>query len=242
MADLRTLAQALIDAGQVMDDPGPRGGLDGTLEAIVHTARDAVPGFDHVGVTVVGGDGTVTTMASTGPLVREMDTLQYELDQGPCLDAMRRASLVLVEDLATQSDNWPMYASRASEVGVQAQMGVRLRTSEKTLGGMNFYSTATNTIHSMAPRRAELFATHAAIALAQARHVDVNEAIAGHPYIGQAVVVLMNRLQVTEDRAMYYLIRVATVAELKIQDVARAIVDDVTHTPSCATERANPAG
>ena len=236
MADLRDLAQALIDAGQAMNDPRPQGGLQGTLEAIAHTARDAVPGFDHVGVTVMRADGTVTTMASTGPLVREMDTLQYEVDQGPCLDAMRRATLVLVEDLATPADNWPTYASRASEAGVRAQMGVRLHSRKETLGGLNFYSTATNTIHSMAPRRAELFATHAAIALAQARHVDVNEAIAGHPYIGQAVGVLMNRLQVTEDRAMYYLIRVATVAELKIQDVARAIVDDVTHTPSRASE------
>ena len=232
MADLRNLAQALIDAGQAMDDPGTQGGLEGTLGAIAHTARDAVPGFDHVGVSVVHGDGTVTTVASTGRLVREMDTLQYELDQGPCLDAMRREALVLVEDLSIQTHNWPMYAPRASEAGVRAQMGVRLHRKNLTLGGLNFYSTATDMIHSGAAQRAELFATLAAAGLAQARHIALSEAITEHQYIGQAVGILMNRLQVTEDRAMYYLIRVSTVAELKVQDVAREIVYDVTHTPS----------
>ena len=232
MGDLRTLAQALVDAGRAMDDPGTQSGLEGTLEAIAQTARDAVPGFDHVGISVVRGDGTVTTMASTGRLVREMDTLQYELDQGPCLDAMRREALVLVEDLSIQEHNWPVYAPRASEAGVRAQMGVRLHRNEETLGGLNFYSTAANTIYAGAAQRAELFATHAAIALAQARHADLNDAIRAPRHIGQAVGILMDRLQVTEDRAMYYLIRVATVAELKIQDVAREIVHDVTPTPT----------
>jgi GAF domain-containing protein len=231
MADLRTLARALVEAGRAMDDPGPQSGLEGTLEAIAHTAREAVPGFDHVGVSVVRTDGTVATMASTGRLVREMDLLQYELDQGPCLDAMRRETLVLVEDLSTQAQNWPGYAPRASEAGVRAQMGMRLRSNEETLGGLNFYSTAADTIDSRAPHRAELFATHASIALARARHVDVSEAVEGHQFIGQAVGILMERLQITENRAMYYLVRVATVAELKVQDVAREIVRDVTRKP-----------
>ncbi len=124
MQDLRTLAQSLRDAGRAMHSP--EGGLEGTLEAIAQTARDAVPGFDHVGVTVVRGDGTLATAAATGPLVREMDTLQYEVDQGPCLDAMRRRALVLAEDLPAQAHNWPRYAFEASAAGVRAQMGMRL--------------------------------------------------------------------------------------------------------------------
>jgi GAF domain-containing protein len=231
MADLRILAQALVEAGRALHDPGPQGALNGTLEAIAHTARDAVPGFDQVGVSAVRSDGTFTTLASTGQLVRELDTLQYEFDQGPCLDAMRRETLVLVEDLSTRTDNWPLYVPRASQAGVRAQMGVRLRSNEETLGGLNFYSTAANTIHSRAPHRAELFATHAAIALAQARHGDVSRTVAGHELIGHAVGILMKRFQITEDHAMYYLVRVATVAGLKIQDVARAVVHDATHGP-----------
>ena len=105
MTDLRNVAQALGDAARAIRAPGPQGGLEGTLHAIAHAARDSVPGFDHVGVTVVQGGGAVATMASTGQLVRDMDTLQYELDQGPCLDALRQERLVLVEDLPHQASN-----------------------------------------------------------------------------------------------------------------------------------------
>jgi hypothetical protein len=101
------LEHALADATRALIPPSTRRGLEGTLEAIAHAARDAVPGFDHVGITVIHSDGAVATMASTGQLVRKMDTLQYELSQGPCMDALRREALVLVEDLATQEHNWP---------------------------------------------------------------------------------------------------------------------------------------
>jgi GAF domain-containing protein len=226
MQDLRTLAQSLRDAGRAMQSP--EGGLEGTLEAIARTARDAVPGFDHVGVTVVRGDGTLTTVAATGRFVHEMDTLQYELDQGPCLDALRRDVLVLAEDLPAQEHNWPLYASRASEAGVRAQMGMRLHSHEQTLGGLNFYSTAAEMIHPGAPGRADLFAAHAAIALARARAVDDMNAIADHQVIGQAVGILTEQFNITEDRALYYLVRVSTVAELKLLDVAREVVQQVT--------------
>ncbi len=228
MHDLRTLAQSLRDAGQAMHSP--EGGLEGTLEAIAHTARDAVPGFDHVGVTVVRGDGTFTTLAATGPLVREMDTLQYEVDQGPCMDAVRREALVLAEDLPAQAHTWPRYASQASAAGVRAQMGMWLHNKQHTLGGLNFYSTAADMIHPGAPSRANLFAAHAALALAHARHVDdLSEEILAQQEIDQAIRILVDQFEITEDRAMYYLIRVSTVAELNLRDVAHEVVRQVTH-------------
>jgi GAF domain-containing protein len=240
MADLRALAQALVEAGQAMDDPGPQGELEGTLEAIARTARDAVPGFDHVGIAVVRGDGTVATMASTGQLVREMDTLQYKFDQGPCLDALRREGLVLAEDISAQADNWPMYAPRASQAGVRAQMGMRLRSTQQTLGGMNFYSTAADSIDSRAPHRAEFFATHAAIALAHARHVDVREAVGSPQFIGQAVGILMERFEITEDRALYLLVRVAAAGELELRALAREMVDRVSARANRLAEADEP--
>ena len=219
------LAQALADAAKAIN---ARGSLLETLNAIAHTARDAVPGFEHVGISVVQGDGTVTTMAATSPLVLELDMLQYKLGQGPCLTVLRDESLLLAEDLP-QERRWPRYVPRAADSGVRAQMGVQLFTSEETLGGLNFYSTSSTTIDIEAPRRAELFATHAALALSHARHADqATEAIPTRQLIGQAVGILMERFEITEERAMYYLVRVATAGQLKLRDVAREVVDQVT--------------
>ena len=185
-----------------------------------------MPGFEHVGVAVVQDGGAVTTMASTGRLVREMDSLQYELDQGPCLDALRQERLVLVEDLPHQTDNWPLYAPRASQAGVRAQMGVRLHNKDGTLGGLNFYSTAAVTIDRGTPHRAQLIAANATMALSHARYVvPVSEVIATRQLIGQAVGVLMERLGITEDQAMYYLVRVASAGRVELHQLAREVVD-----------------
>jgi hypothetical protein len=229
MSTLRTLAQALTDAGQAMHAPHPQGGLEDTMEALAHTARAAVPGFDQMSVSVVRPDGTVTTMAATDGWARDMDNLQYEVDQGPCLDALRDEALVLVEAFPTQGHNWPLYAPRAAKAGVQAQMGVRIREADETLGSLNFYSTSADMIQPGAARRAGLFATHAAIALAYARHADDEKAgLPDRHVVARAVTVLMERFQISEDRATYYLIRIATVAELPLDDVAHQVLHEVS--------------
>ncbi len=40
--------------------------LAGTLDAIVHATRDTVPGFDHVGISVLHRAGTIETQAADG--------------------------------------------------------------------------------------------------------------------------------------------------------------------------------
>ena len=224
-SDAVDLARLLAEAAQAINVEGT---LEETLEAIAHTARDAVPGFDHVGISVVQGDGTVTTMAATSELVRTLDTLQYELDQGPCLDALRLERYLGVEHLA-EDQRWPQYVPRAVEAGIRAQMGVQLFTPEETLGGLNFYATATSDIDPQAPHRAELFAAHATLALEHARRADqAREAIPTRQLIGQAVGILMERFEITEERAMYLLVRVGTAGQLKLREVAREVVDQVT--------------
>jgi len=219
------LAEALAQAAPVMDVPGT---LETTLEVIAHAARDSVPGFDDVGITVVLGDGVVTTLAATGGLVIAMDGVQYKFNQGPCLDALRQEDVVLVENLQRQRRQWPIYAPRASEAGVRAQMGMPIHFSDETLGSLNFYSTSSPTIDPAAPHHASQFATHAAIALDHARHAnDASAAIPTRELIDQAVTTIAARFQVTEDRARYYLVRMAAAGHSTLRDAARAVVDQV---------------
>ena len=104
------LARALAEAAQAIHAPGT---LEDTLSAIAQTARDAVPGFDHVGISVVQGDGTVTTMAATSRLVRELDTLQYKLGEGPCVATLRDQHMIVAEELQDDT-RWPRYVPRAT--------------------------------------------------------------------------------------------------------------------------------
>lgn len=203
--------------------PDAEGGLERTLRVIAHAARDSVPGFDHVGVTVLRDDGAATTAASTGEPVLQMDALQYQCGQGPCMDALRRERLVLVEHLEQQGHNWPLYARPAAEAGVHAQMGVRVQSGGAVLGSLNFYSMTEPTVDPRASARAEFFAAQTATALAYARHIE--DLSSAEQPIGDAIDLVREQHQVSEEEAMYHLVRVATAAEKCLRDVAREVVE-----------------
>lgn len=216
------VAQALATAARSM---AVRGNPDDTLDAIVNAARTAVPGFDHVCVTVIANDGEVTTMASTSNLVRDLDSLQYKLDEGPCLSALRGREPILAQHLG-QEERWPRYTPRAADAGIRSQMAVHLAADEEVLGSLNFYSTVRDTIHPEAFHRASLFATHAALALAYTRRLEATHASARtHRLVGQAIGMLAERYEITDERAFYYLVRVAAAGGLELWQVAREVVD-----------------
>jgi len=104
------VAEALAHAASAMT---VRGNPADTVHAIVLAARTTVPGFNEVSATVVGADGTATTMAATNDLAQDLDSLQYKLGEGPCPSALRDREVVLVQRLQ-QEERWPRYVARSS--------------------------------------------------------------------------------------------------------------------------------
>lgn len=47
----------------------------------------SVPGAEDAGVTFIEQDGKLRTMAPTGELLRELDDIQRQIQEGPCLSA-----------------------------------------------------------------------------------------------------------------------------------------------------------
>jgi len=118
--------------------------------------------------------------------------------------------VVRVEN-ARQEQRWPRYIPRAVEAGLRSQIGVQLYVDEETLGGLNLYSTSSDTLDESSEHVAELFATHAALALGHARHAEnLSTAISSRKSIGQAIGILMERYEMDEDRAFQFLVRVST--------------------------------
>jgi hypothetical protein len=74
----------------------------GQLQLAVDLAVRLVGGCDHAGISVVEGR-TISTPASSDDVVRRGDALQYELDEGPCLDSVRWHETVLSQDLSRES-------------------------------------------------------------------------------------------------------------------------------------------
>jgi GAF domain-containing protein len=223
------LARALAQAAQAVGAPDT---LEGTLDTIADAARASVPGFDQVGISVVQDDHTMATTTATSPLVRELEDLQHEVGEGPSCDALKVAPLVMTDDLSEQ--RWPRYSPRALEAGVRAQLAVRLETGGEVLGTLALYSTSGG-LDPSAARQADLFAAHAALALQHARHADLDdEAVPEPQLVGTAVGILMERFEIPHDRALYYLVRIASTGHLQLRDVARVVVSQVTDRASVA--------
>ncbi len=219
---LPSLAVALAEAARVIDDSSS---VDDTLAAIAGAAAHSVPDIDHVGISIVHDSGEIETRAATGQLVWDLDGLQYELHEGPCVSALRQQSVVWVDDISSDG-RWPRYTPAAVAAGLRAQLAVRLYYVDATLGTLNMYATRARVIDPDALEVAELFATHAALALGRARREEqLHEALHTRKVIGQAIGLVMERYGVDEDRAFGFLVRASSTGNVKLRDVAREVVD-----------------
>jgi GAF domain len=124
--------------------------LDDTLQAIVEVAQASVPGFDEVRISTLHKGGKVQTRAATGELVHQLDDLQYTLGEGPCVDTLRHAQVVVAPRIR-HDQRWPRYVPAALGLGLRSQLAVRLYLDDQgTLGGLNLYSTTSDDV---APRQ-----------------------------------------------------------------------------------------
>ena len=95
---------------------------------------------------------------------------------------------------------------------------------------MIMYSTSGDQVDPDVQHLAELFATHAALALGRARQdEDLQTALGTRKVIGQALGIVMERYQLDEDRAFQFLVRVSSQGNVKLRDIAQEIVDRANH-------------
>jgi GAF domain-containing protein len=217
------LAGAMVQAAREIN---ARHDIPSTLDAIVRTAKSSLPGVDHVGITIAHTNGRMETKAATDDLVWQLDELQYELREGPCVHAIERDQLTVVEH-AGQDKRWPRFMPKAVALGLKAQMGVRLYADEHTIGGLNVYSTEAETFPEGTDHLAQLFAAHAALALGRTRREEeLNTALATRTTISTAVGIVMQTYHLDQERAFRYLVRVSSHSNVKLRDVAREVVED----------------
>ena len=72
--------------------------LDELLDSIARTACDTVPGITDASVTLPRKGGGFETTVATGDLARRGDSIQYELGEGPCVEALERQEAMRLEE------------------------------------------------------------------------------------------------------------------------------------------------
>jgi GAF domain-containing protein len=198
------------------------GDVDKTLHAITSAARDAIPGADAVSVSFVTGR-QARSRAATNDLPQRIDALQSRLDQGPCLDALREQTTVLVDDYAND-DRWPRFTREAARAGAGSSLSFQLFVEGDNLGALNVYSNRAHAFDESSESIGLVFASHASVALSSARQEEnLRRAMDHRDLIGQAKGILMERHRLTAAQAFQLLARTSSHTNRRLFDLAEEL-------------------
>jgi hypothetical protein len=229
--------RAMVMAERIADSVSGKD-LDDTLQSLTQAAVETLPGVDDATITVRHQDGALRSYGFTRDYLRELDSWQFEHSEGPCYDGVTYNALTVCGDLRNDP-RYPTYGPRAAAAGVLSQAGLRIFESKRTIGGLNIYSRSVGALADVA-FLTELFSEHSRAALEYALQIDgLRDAMAGRQVVGQAVGIVMERFDLTEDRAFAFLARLSSHRNIKLRVIAQELVDDRTGwSPGGGTDEA----
>ncbi len=208
--------------------------LDDLLQRVVVLASHTVPSAHSVSITVADPSGFRTSNASQDEAL-VVDLAQYAGDDGPCLRSCRSASQVQVA-VGAESERWPEFHAKATELGVTAVLSTPLvRSSGDAIGALNVYAHDTGGFPDEAAGMASLIGEHAMILLGKVLELrgatqlneQLREALASREIIGEAKGIIMERQNCTRDEAFNILRRASQRENRKLRDLAEELVTRV---------------
>jgi GAF domain-containing protein len=212
-------------------------GLDELLARVATFARNATPGADGAGVTLLnveGADHRVEALAASDPFVTEIDKIQYiSVKEGPCITAALERRTVRSGSLGGEK-MWPRFGPRVGRLGVHSALSLPLLLPDQVIGAINVYARGKDIFDEHAVRLGELFAAPAAVAvhnaqvLTQARALaaQLQKALTTRPVIDQAIGLLRGRSGATAEEAFARLREISQTEHTKVAEVAQHIVDE----------------
>jgi GAF domain-containing protein len=181
------------------------------------------------GVTLKYARRSRTVAGSTERAI-QLDRIEHEVGDGPCIAALRVKAPVLLADVHADP-RWPEYQERLIETGCLSVLGVPLELGEDAAAALNFFAPQTGVFTEDAINEAATFADVAGRAVRLAVRVgtaesaadDLSAAMASRTALNLACIV-MGQNRCTQSEAMSILVKVSSHRNQKLRDVAEDIV------------------
>jgi GAF domain-containing protein len=141
--------------------------LGGTAQDVVDLARDSLGHCDGVGIQVLETRG-VGVRATTDSRSFDLDALQDELDDGPCVECLRDGERHDLEPV-TSDERWPSFAPPARRIGLIACAALPLVAHGELIGVLNLYAWPAVGFAGWDRQQCASFARHASNVLASSR-------------------------------------------------------------------------
>jgi GAF domain-containing protein len=182
--------------------------------------------------------GRPATVACSDPLASEVDEVQYQLDEGPCLHAMRTGDRVSIDDTAGRAW-WPQFEAAAQARGIRSCLALPLVADGKPVGALNLYARGVAAFGPSQVHRAENLAENASGALSLMLRLasyseltdQLRSSLTSRAVIYQALGVIMAQERCTQARAFEMLRGASQNGNVKLRDIAGAIVTSVSGEP-----------
>jgi ANTAR domain len=224
MAALRSAAQEMT-RGRGLHDTAS------ILDRIVVHAVETVPGAEAGGITIAE-HSKIESRHITTPAIGELDQLQTDLAEGPCIEAATNpppSGVVVVDDLAgDDAQLCPRFAKAAVDAGYRSMCSTQLATDHAGFrAALNLYSATPAAFTTEAQLVAALFGAQAAVLLYGSQTAaHLTRAIDSRDVIGQAKGILIERYGVDDAEAFQMLVKSSQDTNLKLVKVASWLCQD----------------
>jgi hypothetical protein len=197
---LTDVAGRLKDAlGAVMAGPG---GAVGSADRLCHACVDLL-GVDGAAISYVQDGSSRGTFGSSGELSRRLDEFQFTFGEGPCLDAVRERSPVLVEDLGDPSERrWPAFSASVLNAGVQAVFALPVTIATSTVGALDLFRNTIGPFEDDEWGGAEWAAQLAALPMLDLMSADIDWVALSEGQEGWSQLASLERVEVYQATGM----------------------------------------
>lgn len=205
---------------------------ESALHLVTSVAVHTVEAATGAGVSVMDTSGARTTTGASDERVERADTLQYDLDEGPCLDAWAGRAVVRSDDLADET-RWPRWAAAARSLGLRSTLSAPLVAGDDAVGTIKLYGSRARafterdegTLLLLAAQAAVLVTGFQAVGRAGRLSAEVRGALRRRDVVNLAKGVVMGRDGATPDGAFAHLVSLAERDHRPVHEVASRIVD-----------------
>lgn len=182
--------------------------------------------------------GRAITVASSDTFAEQLDEVQYDVDEGPCLQALHTGVAQLGADLDAET-RWPRYREAVQSLGLRSVMGLPLPLEHGARAAMNVYSTTPNAFDDVTVEAATTLANQAARAVVLAIRVayrsenteNLQAVLESRRTTDVAVGILMARQRFTQEAAFETLRSAAISRNVSLHEVAAGLVNSVDDLP-----------
>ncbi len=206
--------------------------LPAKLEAVVAIVKRITPDCDAAGISLLI-EGEPTTAAASDRLAVEVDLVQYQTGEGPCLAAMDGANVVRI-DVLGREDRFSRFAPGALAVDVNSVLSIPLVAHGNVVGALNLYSRLPDvfgghTVEGLEPiaeYAGEVISTSPLYAYSLDMVDGLVETLESRAVIAQATGVLTAVERLTSEEALDRLRDLALRSGQSMRAVAQRVLDD----------------